>query len=105
MPFQFTPVSIEGMSKNPPFQDKVCYGIDLRETNIERKLDLSYLINMYKAFPDKEKFFNNGFNLHAGNSELQEQIKKGLTEEQIKASWREELDMYNVIRKKYLLYP
>lgn len=105
MPFQFTPVSIDGMSKNPPFQDKVCYGVDLRKVNVERKIDLSYLISMYNAFPDKEKFFNNGFNLHAGNAELQEQIKKGLTEAQIKSSWQDELNMYKEMRKKYLLYP
>ncbi len=105
MSFQFTPVSIEGMSKNPPFQDKVCYGIDLRHVKTERAIDLSYLLRMYKAFPNKAKFFNNGFNLHAGNATLQEQIKNGLTEEQIKDSWQEDLNLYKAMRKKYLLYP
>ena len=104
MPFQFTPVSIDGMSKNPPFQDKVCYGLDLREVKVEPKVDLSYLIKLYNAFPDKEKFFNNGFNIHAGTAKLKEQIISGMTEDEIRKSWQPELEKYNVMRKKYLLY-
>jgi uncharacterized protein YbbC (DUF1343 family) len=50
MPFQFTPVSIEGMSKNPPYENQVCYGLDLRNVKAERKLSLQYLLDFYKAF-------------------------------------------------------
>src|SRR5690606_266551 len=70
MPYQFTPVSIEGMSTTPPHKDKVCYGIDLRNIKAERKLTLKYLIDMYKAYPEKEKFFNPLFDKLAGTSEL-----------------------------------
>lgn len=104
MPFQFTPVSIDGMSKNPPFQDKVCYGIDLREVKVEPKVDLSYLIKMYNAFPNKDKFFNNGFAAHAGNDILKGQIISGMTEDEIRKTWQPELDKYRAVRKKYLLY-
>lgn len=104
MPFQFTPVSIDGMSKNPPFQDKVCYGIDLREVKVEPKVDLSYLIKMYNAFPDKEKFFNNGFTAHAGNDILKGQIMSGMSEEEIRKTWEPELEKFREMRKKYLLY-
>lgn len=104
MPFQFTPVSIDGMSKNPPFQDKVCYGIDLRNVKAEPKVDLSYLIKLYNAFPDKSKFFNNGFAAHAGNDILKGQIIKGMTEEEIRKTWQSDLDKYKAMRKKYLLY-
>jgi uncharacterized protein YbbC (DUF1343 family) len=104
MPFEFTPVSIDGMSKTPPFQDKVCYGIDLREVKVEPKVDLSYLIKMYNAFPDKDKFFNNGFTAHAGNDILKRQIMSGMTEDEIRKSWQPELEKFNGMRKKYLLY-
>lgn len=104
MPFQFTPVSIDGMSKNPPFQDKVCYGIDLRHVKVEPKVDLSYLIRLYNVFPDKTKFFNNGFNRHAGTAKLQEQIISGMSEEEIRKTWQPDLEKYKVMRKKYLLY-
>src|SRR5690606_13033265 len=54
MEYHFTPVSIEGMMKNPPFENQVCYGLDLRNVPVERRLNLQYVIDMYKAYPDKE---------------------------------------------------
>jgi uncharacterized protein YbbC (DUF1343 family) len=47
----------------------------------------------------------NGFNLRSGYSELIDQIKAGLTEEEIKQSWEEGLEGYKQVRKQYLLYP
>lgn len=104
-PFQFTPVTIEGVAKNPPQENKLCYGIDLREVPIPKKITLHYLIDMYKAFPDKEKFFIPFFERLAGNSTLRQQIKDGLTEDQIRQTWQKDLDTYREIRKKYVLYP
>jgi uncharacterized protein YbbC (DUF1343 family) len=40
----------------------------------------------------------------AGNAELQEQIKNGCSEEEIRASWADELAAYKIMRAKYLLY-
>lgn len=104
-PFQFTPVTIEGVAKNPPQENKLCYGIDLREVSIPKKIELHYLIDMYKAFPDKEKFFIPFFERLAGNSTLRQQIKDGLTEDQIRQTWQKDLDTYREMRKKYVLYP
>ncbi len=105
MPFQFTPISIDGMSKNPPLENKLCYGLDLREVNVKPQFDLSYLISFYRAFPDKDKFFNSYFEKLAGTAALRNQVRQGMSEDQIRESWREDLEKYNVIRKKYLLYP
>lgn len=104
MPFQFTPVSIDGMSKNPPLENKLCYGLDLRKAPVKPQLDLSYLIRFYQSFPDKDKFFNNYFEKLAGTAKLREQIRQGMDETQIRASWQEGLKKYNQTRKKYLLY-
>jgi uncharacterized protein YbbC (DUF1343 family) len=104
MPFQFTPVSLTGMSKNPPLENKLCYGLDLREADVKPQLDLSYLISFYRAFPDKENFFNSYFEKLAGTARLREQVRQGLDETQIRASWEEGLRDFNQIRKKYLLY-
>jgi len=115
--FTFTPVSIKGMSETPLYQDQLCYGLDLREydTSIFKKtgrLNLSWLIDMYKAYPEKEKFFDykqskqiNNFNRLAGNDKLQKQIASGMSEQEIRASWEPELSAYKQMRKKYLLYP
>jgi uncharacterized protein YbbC (DUF1343 family) len=105
MPFEFTPITIEGMAKNPPQENKVCYGIDLRKVAVPKKIELHYLIDMYKSFPDKEKFFIPFFERLAGNSELRQQIKDGLTEEQIRETWKTDLNAYKKMREKYLLYP
>jgi uncharacterized protein YbbC (DUF1343 family) len=105
MPFQFTPVSIKGMMKNPPFENQVCYGLDLRSVPVERRINLQYLIDMYRAYPKKEDFFTRYFNTLAGNETLKNQIINGQTEEQIRESWKLDLDRYMKMRQKYLIYP
>jgi uncharacterized protein YbbC (DUF1343 family) len=106
MPFQFTPVSIPGMAKNPPYENQICYGIDLRNAKPEAKVSLKYLIDMYKAFPEKDKFFNAAsFDKHLGTSVLRQQIIQGMSEDAIRQSWQKDLEAYKLIRNKYLLYP
>ncbi|HMQ00145.1 MAG TPA: DUF1343 domain-containing protein [Cyclobacteriaceae bacterium] len=105
MPFSFTPVSIEGMSKNPPHENKVCYGIDLSKQPTSYAFQLRYLLDIYKQFENKDAFFNNYFEKLAGSSDLRKQIKEGWDEARIRASWHAELDQYKSLRNKYLLYP
>jgi uncharacterized protein YbbC (DUF1343 family) len=105
MPFTFTPVTIKGVAVKPPHENKLCYGIDLRTEAPERKINLTYLFMMYNAYPDKENFFIPYFDILAGTPTLKQQIKDGLTEDQIRESWKNDLDAYKEIRKKYLLYP
>ena len=40
-----------------------------------------------------------------GTDEVIKLIREGKTEQEIRASWKPELDTYRQIRKKYLLYP
>ncbi len=105
MPYKFTPVSIDGMAKNPPYENQICFGLDLRNEPAPRKVTLKYLIDLYKICPDKEKFFGKYFNNISGNKELQEQIKKGMSEDEIRKTWKKDLDAYILMRKNYLLYP
>ena len=44
------------------------------------------------------------FDRLAGTAILQEQIRQGLTEEDIRKSWEPALSNFKKIRKKYLLY-
>jgi uncharacterized protein YbbC (DUF1343 family) len=103
--FQFTPISIDGMSKQPPLENKLCYGLDLSKVERKKRIDLSYLIELYQAFPDKEKFFGKYFNALAGSGQLKEQLISGMTEEAIRASWQSDLNAFKKVRAKYLLYP
>lgn len=102
--FTFTPKSIDGMSKNPPYENQTCYGVDLRASNQSEKFTLSYVIHFYNKTPNKDTYFNNFFNKLAGNGTLKEQIRSGRSEKEIKDSWIPDLNAYKKIRKKYLLY-
>ena len=46
--FEFTPISIKGMSRNPKHQDQVCYGLDLREVAPPEGISLQHLIFFYQ---------------------------------------------------------
>lgn len=107
--YSFKPVSIPGMSDAPPQMNKVCYGIDLKNynTNIFKttgQLNLAWLIELYKAFPDKAHFFTAYFTKLAGTDELRKQIEAGNTEQRIRASWQPALNRFKLMRRKYLLY-
>lgn len=114
--FSFTPVSIKGMAETPLFQDKTCYGLDLRKYDISEyrqsgKIILKWLIEMYQAYPQKEKFFDfkqsnqiGNFDKLAGTAQLKQQIISGKTEKEIRESWEPALSNFKKIREKYLLY-
>lgn len=107
--FSFTPHSTEG-AKEPKLKDQLCYGWNVTGTpeqvlkQVNNKIQLKWLIQAYKLFPDKENFFLKGFNRLAGNDVLMQQIKDGKSEEEIRKSWEPALSNYKAIRKKYLLY-
>jgi uncharacterized protein YbbC (DUF1343 family) len=103
--FHFTPVSMPGISDHPPQENKLCRGLDLRSVPIKKKFDVSYLIKMYKLYPDKQNFFLKYFDNLAGTKVLRQQIINGASEKEIRASWEPELSQYKEKRKKYLLYP
>lgn len=104
--YSFTPRSMPG-AKSPVLMDAVCYGYDLsgHGKTTARGVDLQYLLNAYRLFPDKDKFFNTFFNKLAGNAVLQQQIKAGKSAEAIYKSWKPGIEAFQKIRKKYLLYP
>lgn len=117
--FSFKPEPIAGMSEHPMHEGQVCYGVDLRDYDVSQfrqngQLNLQWLIDLYQAYPNKELFFNKelgaapGAILHfdqlAGNHALRQQIKAGLPEKAIRASWEPALSEYKEMRKKYLLY-
>jgi uncharacterized protein YbbC (DUF1343 family) len=106
--FSFIPESVPG-AKKPPLLGVRCFGSDLRDA-IKKKLvpkpelNLSWLIEAYNDFPQKDKFFMPYFDVLAGGPVLREQIQKGMTQEQIRETWKEGLAKFAKIREKYLLY-
>ena len=97
-----------GFDTNPLQKDKLCYGVDLRELPFEGGLTLRFFLEIYEKSGDQKAFFFSRpqwFDLLAGTKQLRFQIVRGLTEEEIRASWQPELEQYKKMRKKYLLYP
>ncbi|MDG2357797.1 MAG: DUF1343 domain-containing protein [Polaribacter sp.] len=100
--FMFTPTPNEG-AKYPKHNAKICFGEDLRTKETLHQLDLSYLISAYKQNTAKE-FFNDFFTKLAGTKKIQQQIEQGLSVNEIKNSWKEDLQKFRIVREKYLLY-
>ncbi len=104
--FTFTPEDKPG-AKNPPQKGKLCYGEDLSTINARKqKFTLKYAINFYQKSENKVKFFRSPsfFDKLAGSDTLRKQIIAGMSEKQIRMSWKVDLEKYKTIRKKYLLY-
>lgn len=114
--FSYTPVSIPGMSETPLHMNQVCYGLDLRNYDISelrksKRINIQWMIDMYNAYPDKEKFFDRSYskemgdiNKLAGVASFKEQIIAGKSVKEIQDSWEPGLSQYKAMRKKYLLY-
>ncbi len=116
--FSFKPVSMPGAT-NPKLMNQTCYGWNVSgessavKKKIANRINLSYLLEAYRLFPDKEHFFimpKSGnikdafFNKLAGNEELMLQVIAGNTETEIRRSWEPALSDFKKIRAKYLMY-
>ena len=100
--FTFTPQPNEG-AKYPKHKNIICFGENLTETDHLNKLDLSYLIKAYKQ-NTSNKFFVPFFTKLAGTKKLQEQIEQGVSEQEIRNSWKDDLGNFIKIREQYLIY-
>jgi uncharacterized protein YbbC (DUF1343 family) len=108
--YLFTPVDMPGKAMDPPHEGKTCFGIsfsDLSEEMLyqDRRINLYFLMEMYQFFSNRKDFFNSFFDKLAGSDKLRKQITSGMTEDEIRKSWENDLLKFKEIRKKYLLYP
>ena len=101
--FKFKPQPNFG-AKYPKQKGLLCYGTDLRNQSRLDRVEINWLIDSYKMIQNKEAFFFDSFARIAGTKTLQQQITKGASEEEIRASWKPQIDTYLKIRSKYLLY-
>ena len=101
--FSFKPISMSG-AKYPKHIDQICNGIDLRESAYLSRINLKWLIDAYNKSKNKSAFFKDGFNKLAGNKMLKEQIIDGLSEKEIKQSWKNGIENFKLMRSKYLIY-
>ena len=110
--YAFTPHSNEGATA-PKWKDKTCFGWNITNEKSPPQIDLKWLLQAYRLFPQKDSFFikpksnkptDYFFNKLVGNNSLRQQLMEGKTESEIRASWQPQLTAFKQIRKKYLLY-
>lgn len=106
--YSFTPRSVAG-AKNPPQLDRLCHGEDLSHISddeaIAMGVNLEYVINAYRNLGTGKAFFKRFFDLLMGDSNVKWQIMAGMSAEEIKATWADDLNAFKERRAPYLLYP
>lgn len=104
--YSFTPIPMEGAT-DPKLKNQLCFGFNLTNQNASlAKIDLSHILNAQTVLGNTTLNFDaKFFNLLAGNNVLINQIQQGMTEIDIKATWKDGIDKFKEIRKKYLIYP
>lgn len=107
LPFPFTPKPNYG-AKDPFLNGKLCYGENLSQKNLDlRELDITWLVDAYKNYknPSQDFFLKNlFFDKLAGTDELRKQLIAGKSEKEIKSSWQKNLEDFQKIRRKYVVY-
>nr|WP_245780584.1 DUF1343 domain-containing protein [Lutibacter maritimus] len=101
--FSYTPQPNFG-SKHPKHEGKLCYGVDLENTDRLSKININWLIDAYKKIPVSETFFGATFTIHAGNTLLEDQLKTNVSAKKIRESWQHDINAFKKIRENYLLY-
>jgi uncharacterized protein YbbC (DUF1343 family) len=108
--YNFTPISIKGVSEKPKCLGITCVGFNLtwygdQRAYFESEINLNYLVLSYRLSKNKADFFNDFIDKLAGTNSLRKQIIEGKTVSEIRQSWQSGLDSYKIMRNKYLLYP
>jgi uncharacterized protein YbbC (DUF1343 family) len=115
--FSYTPISIPGMAEKPLYKDQVCYGLDLRNYDVgelrrKRQINVSWMKELYAAYPDKANFFNQKLSNQigsidklAGTTQFKQQIVDGVSEDEMRKTWEPGLAAFKQLRAKYLMYP
>lgn len=105
--FEFTPRSVDG-AKNPPQKDNLCHGVDLRsisdEDAIAMGINLEFLIDAYNDLGLGDSFFSAFFEKLVGRGDIRTMIEQGMSAQQIKATWADDVARFRQQRKPYLLY-
>ena len=101
--FHYKVASTPG-AKYPKQIGKQCYGEDLSQVEVVKKVSLQWLLKAYHHH--KGSFFKSeSFKRHSGQSALEGMIQSGFTESQIRATWENDLEAFKVIRSRHIMYP
>ncbi len=104
--YTFTPAPQQGAT-NPKHKKKKCYGVNYKDSISSGGLSIAPFISFYRLtkklgyeLVDRPRTLE----LLIGNKRFLHEIEKGMSEEDIKNLWKEELRQYRTLRRKYLIY-
>lgn len=120
--YKFVPQSMPG-ALHPDYEGQECRGVDLTTLTYEEiwrnGINLNYIVNAYSMLmslpgadrerallPDGRPFFgrNPFIDKLIGNSWVREKIIDGCSPEDIKSMWKDDVERFKSLRRKYLLY-
>ena len=102
--YQFKPLPNKG-AKFPKHQNKLCFGENLKNSKINKGIQLNFILKAYENSKNKSQFFNDFFIKLSGDNTLMNNIKIGFKELDIKKKWSKTIKSYSKMRQTYLLYP
>lgn len=102
--YQFKPLPNKG-AKFPKYQNKLCFGENLKNSKINKGIQLNFILKAYENSKNKSQFFNDFFIKLSGDNTLMNNIKIGFKELDIKKKWSKTIKSYSKMRQTYLLYP
>jgi len=104
----FIPTNIESPSNPPKYVDKVCEGIYVKVSDKKLfepvKVGIAVLVSLNKLFPDFKFRKDNYIDKLAGTRDLRKMINKKFTVGEITNYYQYDLNEFNTLREKYLLY-
>ena len=107
-PYTFTPRSVAG-AKKPPLLDQECHGKLLTDITDDQAIamgvNLEYLIDAYNALGIGDKFFTQFFEKLIGDPTIRKKIEQGMSADEIKQGWADDVARFKAQRTPYLLYP
>ncbi len=105
--YSFTPRSMAGARK-PPLMGSECHGVDLSgipdDEAIAQGISLGYLIDAFRDLDMGDKFFTSFFELLIGRGDIRGMIESGMSADEIKATWADDVKRFREQRRPYLLY-
>jgi uncharacterized protein YbbC (DUF1343 family) len=107
-PAEFTPRSIEHVVTNPKYEGQKCGGVFVRVTDREVyepvKVAVYMLASVKKLYGDKVKWSQSRINRLSGTPKLSQAIDNGVPPGEIVLLWNNDVEKFQTVRKKYLMY-
>ena len=74
------------------------------EEAIAQGINLDYLIDAYRNLNIGDKFFTQFFEKLVGRGDIRTMIENGMSADEIKATWADDVKKFREQRRPYLLY-